>query len=213
MKTENKVLWVTNWDILTFNSCGTKYELNKEFLYNNYYYEKSNSARNSFLEKHIEPIYKLKPTNSLVKNVLSKIIGVMFTRNITKQKCFNEFIDEDDKRLEGLTFSYMDTDCNGENIFIYDCEGINIVEQHNIARNKPFLFAYIKYKFLYLIKPIIDNKIPFYRIYCDSITCEKNEFMDALLNDKCGGFKIENKTFNGKIGNFENTQNFILKNV
>ena len=118
-----------------------------------------------------------------------------------------------DSKIKGYTFSHQNADDDGNDMFIYTAEN-NLCEQHNITRNKLFLFAYIKYKFLYLIKPVIENKISFYKIYCDSITCDKNKYLDDLLSDKCGGFKIEDKDYNNKVGKFTNCKGgFKLKNL
>lgn len=200
MKTTAKTLWVTNWDILIFNRENTKYELNSDYLCNNYYYEKEITARNSFFEKLLDSIYVLKSHNTLVKNVLSKIIGVMMSKTAIHTNNYNS-----DKKLIRI-----DRDEDGQPQYIYEKHKVVKGYEHNISRNKLFIFGYIKYKFMKIIRPVLDNKIPIYRIYCDSITCEKNEFMDALIEDKIGKMKIENKPCNNKVGYFQNNVNFIL---
>ena len=213
IKTDKKSLWITNWDLLIYQQQGTKYKLNQSLTYNNYYYEKCDTSRNHYFEKNIDKIYKLKSSNTLIKRLLSLIIGVMFTKNIKKVKTFYKLLKNNDSKIKGYTFSHQNADDDGNDMFIYTAEN-NLCEQHNITRNKLFLFAYIKYKFLYLIKPVVENKISFYKIYCDSITCDKNKYLDDLLSDKCGGFKIEDKDYNNKVGKFTNCKGgFKLKNL
>lgn len=74
--------------------------------------------------------------------------------------------------------------------------------KYNFARMKPFFYSYGRYVMYKHIMELKKNNIKIFRVFCDSFTCSKNEYMDKLIGPELGKLKLESKEWNHNCGKF-----------
>lgn len=198
----SRVYWVTNYDIQTYKLLDLKYNIYEGSDYNCYLYDESYENSKSTIAT-FKKIYEMKKNkNTVAKIITSRYVGLMFQkeRQYVKKSKYDK-----ESQVVG-----MEMDEDGNWVEVVEKNGAVEVEEskkvncYNISRNQRFFYSFLNYTLVRLVKDVIKNNINIYRIYCDSITCDKNEHLDKLLSDDLGKFKIENKKFNNKKGKFMN---------
>jgi len=196
-KCKTNLLWVTNYDVLSFKLYGFKIELIKSCEYNSYIYDKSKINFQGLFKKTIDKLMEFK-TNKLplVKPLMVMLHGVMFQH--LKRFC----------EISGSksTNSLIVPDANGEDMIIYEDSRCKYDKQpqYKHSRNAIFYYSYLRYILHKSLSELHKNKITVNRIYKDSITCDKNDLL--TMDNKIGHFKFEMKNWNGKNGIFENVR-------
>jgi hypothetical protein len=201
------VYWVTNYDICTYNLLKLDCKICDTYDYNVYIYDiKDCYEISKKSSKSLNDIFDLKKQkNSVAKSMVSSYFGTMFSKekNEIQIKSYTK-TDETDKHV-GIT-----VDNSGNIIKLIKNKKVKDSDvrqsKYNISRNQRFFYSYVNYTLIRKIQGIINNNIKIYRIYCDSIVCDKNDYLK--LSDKMGDFKIENKKWNNKVGKFTNSHHF-----
>lgn len=190
----SKTLWLTNYGVKMFIESNCDFKLKQDCEYNYYHYDNFVELRGR--SGDINKLYDIKKTNTQSKMIITLIHGIMFNgeraTHTTRNKEYEiEYMDETGEiKVENVR--------KNEN---YNAE-CNI--KYNWFRFKPFFYSFCRYAMFKHVNKLQNDGIKIFRVYCDSITCKKNDYLDSLLNEKLGGFKIENKNWNGKKGRFLN---------
>lgn len=209
-KLTTDIVWLTNLDVMAFKTtynfpCDLVNEGN-----NAYVYEKCKSTfRDTTFRSVIPKLYEIKKTNPLVKKILSCLHGVMFA---TRKKHHEHMLtnvnancseDEDiDNNFLVAPCLYGDVD---KTIFENKNMKFNKEAQYYHHRNAQFYYSYVRYFLHKQIATLTQNNMPIYRVYYDSITTSKNDFLK--VDTTIGAFKIENKKY-AVGGYFENAKTF-----
>ena len=185
-KVTNNVLWLTNFDIYTFVMSGTKFELVDGM--NCYYYGpiQSKYENVSKIHSNINKLYKLKNVSPTHKMCLKSMHGVIFGSEKIREQI--PVLDENGEQVKTIDIDTM------EEIDLMEDKKREVKIFRNIIghRNYSFFYAYTRYTmFKKYIKPVLDAGIKIDRVYCDSITCAKNDVLDKMIGPNIGQMKYE----------------------
>jgi hypothetical protein len=186
-KPTNNILWVTNFDVYVFDLHGTKYELvdgDNCYIYEPIRGKVENVAK--IYDTFIKKLYKTKNNSQTHKLCFKSLHGVIFSNKSYKEQ--KPVLDDKGNIMKTIDIDTM------EEIDLLEDEKHTVHEFKNIIghRNYIFFYSYTRY-ILYkkYIQPLLKANIKIDRIWCDSIQCEKNPILDAMVGPDMGQMKYE----------------------
>jgi hypothetical protein len=147
-KLKTNILWVTNYDLLTFDLYETKYKLIDDCVYNAYTYE--DQKRITAIETIIKKLYAIKQTNYLVRQVLQLLHGVLFRKEAAIKTVTKADMDSMDY--------FIDCDAEGNDLLkVINKKAGKIV--YNFTRNNAFFMSYSRYTMSRFLSHLIKNNV------------------------------------------------------
>ena len=200
------ITWLTNYDTLTFKAYKTDFELVSNGEYNCYIYEDENTNANyrSMFETTINQLYKLKNTNKIVKTLMVQLHGHLFKQS-------DHLIHPKTKKENRISTGEYIVNNYGDEIEIFETKNRDEY-LYNHLRNSRFYYSLVRYSLNNEVFKLQSIGVHVYRIYFDSFTCDKNDYMDKKINNVVGGLKLEDKIWNGKRGMFKSAKEWIPLN-
>lgn len=181
-------LWLNNYDIMACQAFNTDIKLIEQEN-NAYVYEKEQHQICAIFRSALMKLHRLRDGSKLAKSLAKIMHGVFFLKNETIKIPNGQFIlDEYGDEVEG-----------------YDIKIVGIMFNHN--RNISFFYSSLRLHLLKDISYMLKNNINVFRVYTDSIACDKNDYMDAKITPL--NYKYEKKEWNNRRGYFPNSKRWI----